>query len=115
MSSNQSVGTIPPKQSPIYQGCGVTSLASLVALVRASGTGLLSLSEYLASDSHLPFAHTPFRFKALVFTLIRAFEFNLAVSREDIAKKATIVMRPIVKSEADKGNQMPMLMKAYRR
>ncbi|KAJ3480235.1 hypothetical protein NLI96_g8502 [Meripilus lineatus] len=65
--------------------------------------------------SCIGYRFTLVEFKALVFTLIRAFEFNLAVSREDIAKKATIVMRPIVKSEADKGNQMPMLMKAYRR
>lgn len=52
-----------------------------------------------------------FRFKALVFTLIRALEFELAVSPEDIVKKSLIVMKPAVKGEIEKGNQMPMLVR----
>ncbi|TFY55501.1 hypothetical protein EVJ58_g8212 [Rhodofomes roseus] len=53
--------------------------------------------------------------KALIFTLIRAFEFELAVPASDIIKKATVVQRPMVKSEMDKGNQMPLLLKRYQR
>ncbi|KAF7353977.1 hypothetical protein MVEN_01084200 [Mycena venus] len=50
--------------------------------------------------------------KAILFTLIRAFEFELAVPIEDIGKKATpIVQRPIVLSEKEKGNQMPLLVR----
>ncbi|KAJ7767044.1 cytochrome P450 [Mycena maculata] len=50
--------------------------------------------------------------KALLFTLIRAFEFELAVPIEDVGNKATdIVQRPIVKSEPEKGNQMPLLVR----
>ena len=55
------------------------------------------------------------RFKALVFTLIRAFEFDLAVPAEDILKKSNIVTRPIVKGEPEKGNQLPLLVSLYRR
>ncbi|KAJ7466262.1 cytochrome P450 [Mycena galericulata] len=50
--------------------------------------------------------------KALLFTLVRAFEFELAVPREDVGKKSMfIVQRPIVLSEMGKGNQMPLLVK----
>ncbi|KAJ7831962.1 cytochrome P450 [Mycena leptocephala] len=50
--------------------------------------------------------------KALLFTLLRALEFELAVPVEDIGKKATfIVQRPIVRSEREKGNQMPLLVR----
>jgi hypothetical protein len=49
--------------------------------------------------------------KALLFTLIRAFEFKLAVPPEDIGKKSTIVQRPLVLSDPAGGNQMPLLLK----
>ena len=49
--------------------------------------------------------------KALLFTLIRAFEFELAVLPEDIVKKSAIVQRPLVVSEPQGGNQMPLILK----
>ncbi|KAJ6579990.1 cytochrome P450 [Mycena vulgaris] len=50
--------------------------------------------------------------KALLFTLIRGLEFELAVPIADIGKKANaIVQRPIVLSELAAGNQMPLLVK----
>ncbi|KZP09385.1 cytochrome P450 [Athelia psychrophila] len=52
--------------------------------------------------------------KALLYTLVRAFEFDLAVPAKDIISKQSIVSRPIVTSEPDAGNQMPLLVKAYR-
>jgi hypothetical protein len=52
--------------------------------------------------------------KALLFTLVRAFEFELAVPVEDILTKQSIVQRPIVASEMEYGNQMPLLVKPYR-
>lgn len=56
-----------------------------------------------------------YRIKALLFTLIRAFEFELAVPPQDIAKKAGIVQRPFVVTEPNAGNQMPLLVKPYNR
>jgi hypothetical protein len=52
--------------------------------------------------------------KALLFTLVRAFEFELAVPAKDIASKQSVVQRPIVTSEKEYGNQMPLLIKPYR-
>ena len=52
--------------------------------------------------------------KALIFTLVRAFEFELAVPASEIVKKATVVQRPLVKSEMEKGNQMPMFIRPAR-
>ncbi|KAJ7891297.1 cytochrome P450 [Mycena olivaceomarginata] len=51
--------------------------------------------------------------KALLFTLVRAFEFELAVPASDIGKKTSVVQRPIVRSEPTAGNQMPLLIKSY--
>lgn len=48
--------------------------------------------------------------KAILFTLIRAFEFNLAIPREDIIKKSAIVQRPFVKSDMKAGSQLPLLI-----
>ncbi|KAJ3482243.1 hypothetical protein NLI96_g7112 [Meripilus lineatus] len=53
-------------------------------------------------------------FKALLFTLLRALEFNLAVPADDIARRTAVLMRPVVKSEAEKGNQMPLLIRPVR-
>lgn len=53
------------------------------------------------------------RMKALLYTLVRAFEFELAVPAADIRSKQTIVSRPIVISEPEGGNQMPLLVRAY--
>ncbi|OCH86155.1 cytochrome P450 [Obba rivulosa] len=53
--------------------------------------------------------------KALIFILLRAFEFKLAVPADEIQKKSRMVQRPMVKSEMDKGNQMPLLVKRHQR
>ncbi|KAF8823953.1 hypothetical protein HHX47_DHR9000464 [Lentinula edodes] len=45
--------------------------------------------------------------KALLFVLIRAFEFELAVSPEDIVGKSSIVRRIHLKSEPEKGSAQP--------
>ncbi|KAJ7192531.1 cytochrome P450 [Mycena pura] len=50
--------------------------------------------------------------KALLFTLLRAFEFELAVPAADIGDKGTaIVVRPILRSDLAAGNQLPLLVK----
>ncbi|GLB35567.1 putative cytochrome p450 [Lyophyllum shimeji] len=53
--------------------------------------------------------------KALLFTLLRAFEFELAVPAKDIIKKSTIVQRPVLATDPDAGNQMPMLIRPVTR
>jgi hypothetical protein len=50
--------------------------------------------------------------KALLFTLVRAFEFELAVPRAEIGQKDTgIVIRPMLLSQPDAGTQLPLLVK----
>ncbi|KAG6909596.1 hypothetical protein DXG01_016635 [Tephrocybe rancida] len=51
--------------------------------------------------------------KALIFTLVRAFEFELAVPVSDVGKKSTIVQRPVLLSDPNGGNQLPLLVKPY--
>jgi len=51
------------------------------------------------------------RMKALLFTLIRAYEFELAVPPSEIIKKATMVSRPFVKTEMEKGSQLPLRLR----
>ncbi|KAI0357859.1 cytochrome P450 [Trametes cingulata] len=53
--------------------------------------------------------------KALIFTLVRAFEFELAVPPQDIQKKTSIVQRPLLRSAPEKGSQMPLLVKRIAR
>ncbi|KAJ7785145.1 cytochrome P450 [Mycena maculata] len=54
--------------------------------------------------------------KALLFTLVRTFEFELAVPVEDIGRKPTaIVQRPTVRSEPAAGNQLPLRVRAVAR
>lgn len=49
--------------------------------------------------------------KALLFTLVRAFEFELAVPPQEIGKKSTIVQRPVLRSDPDCRHQMPLLIR----
>ncbi|KAI1792352.1 cytochrome P450 [Ganoderma leucocontextum] len=53
--------------------------------------------------------------KALVYTLVRAFEFELAVPVEDIQKKSSIVLRPVLRNAPGEGSQMPLLVRRYKR
>ncbi|KAJ7243063.1 cytochrome P450 [Mycena rebaudengoi] len=53
--------------------------------------------------------------KALLFTLIRGLEFELAFPATDIGFGTTpIVQRPIVLSDRDGGNQLPLLVRPFR-
>ena len=53
--------------------------------------------------------------KALLFTLVRAFEFELAVPVEDVQKRSAGVQRPLILSAKEEGSHMPLLIKRYRR
>ncbi|KAI9068161.1 cytochrome P450, partial [Trametes sanguinea] len=52
--------------------------------------------------------------KVAMFTLLRAFEFELAVPAEDIGKSPTLLARPMRISDPEAGPQVPMLVRAYR-
>ena len=54
--------------------------------------------------------------KALIFTLVRAFEFELAVRQDDIKVMGPgAIARPFVSSEAEKGAQLPLILRPYKR
>jgi hypothetical protein len=51
--------------------------------------------------------------KALLFTLVRAFEFELAVPASDVGKRSAIVQRPFLRSDPENKSQLPLLVKPY--
>lgn len=51
--------------------------------------------------------------KALLFTLVRTFEFELAVSPEEIEKRSMVVTRPYLRGQKQAGAQMPLSVKLY--
>ncbi|KAG2353762.1 cytochrome P450 [Suillus spraguei] len=51
--------------------------------------------------------------KALLFTLVRAFEFELAVPASDVGKRSAIVQRPFLRSDPESKSQLPLLIKPY--
>ncbi|KIK32337.1 hypothetical protein CY34DRAFT_101741, partial [Suillus luteus UH-Slu-Lm8-n1] len=53
--------------------------------------------------------------KALLFTLVRAFEFELAVPALDVGKRTTLVQRPFLRSDPKSKSQLPLLVKPYRK
>ena len=70
----------------------------------------------LSSSNHPRADRSPFRrMKALVFTLIRAFEFEFAVPEDDIADIGAFIQRPGLRSEQDKGGQLPLLVRPVKR
>ncbi|EIM89578.1 cytochrome P450 [Stereum hirsutum FP-91666 SS1] len=50
--------------------------------------------------------------KYLLFTMIRSFEFELAISPEDIGRKTSVVGRPFIASNPAAGTQLPVLIRA---
>ena len=54
--------------------------------------------------------------KALLFTLMRTFEFALAVAKDEIQRQtSTGLQRPVLRSAVSKGAQLPMLVKRLRK
>jgi len=51
--------------------------------------------------------------KVILFTLIRSFEFKLALPAEEFTKRSMVVTRPYLKSEKNGRAQMPLLVKQY--
>ncbi|TFK46540.1 cytochrome P450 [Heliocybe sulcata] len=52
--------------------------------------------------------------KAIIFTIIRAFEVELAVPKEDVGKRSIMVTKPLLLSDPTKGNQLPLLVRAVK-
>ncbi len=48
------------------------------------------------------------RMKALLFSLVRSFEFELAVPKEEIISRISIVQKPYLKGQVDLGSQLPL-------
>ena len=65
----------------------------------------------LCSNIFLNLPSLCIRTKALLFTLIRAFEIDLAVSPKDIGLKPTSIRRPILLRDPNNSNQMPLLVR----
>ncbi|KAJ7480942.1 cytochrome P450 [Mycena latifolia] len=51
--------------------------------------------------------------KALLFTLVRAFEFEPAVPKGGIGPSASVLQRPVVLADAGKGSQLPLIVKPF--
>ncbi|KAK7692524.1 hypothetical protein QCA50_004154 [Cerrena zonata] len=53
--------------------------------------------------------------KALLFALVRSFEFTTSLTAEDfIIKQPAVVARPMLKSDLRKGVQMPLILKPFK-
>ncbi|KAI0633787.1 cytochrome P450 [Trametes polyzona] len=52
--------------------------------------------------------------KAILFVLVRALEFELAVPAEEIIVKTHPATRPFLKSEPEQGSQMPLIIRPYK-
>jgi hypothetical protein len=53
------------------------------------------------------------RQKALLFVLIRAFQFESVFAAGEIRRSGSGLQSPYVYSEREKGSQMPLMVKAY--
>ncbi|KAH9972118.1 cytochrome P450 [Lactifluus volemus] len=52
--------------------------------------------------------------KALLFTLVRSFDFELAVPSSDVTRRTVIVTRPLLSSDTEKGPQLPLILRAVK-
>ena len=55
--------------------------------------------------------HSAHRIKVILFTLVRAYEFELAVDPEEVIGVGLMTRRPALKSEPKKGAQLPLRMR----
>lgn len=51
--------------------------------------------------------------KTFLFTLVRAFEFQLDTSPGDVVRTGTVLQRPSLLSQPQMGTQLPLLVKEY--
>lgn len=75
---------------------------SIVELVFRSSRGM---------DASIKCCHC--RMKAILFTLIRKFEFELAFSTDDLRRKPNVIGWPHLLSQPEGGNQLPLKVKLH--
>jgi hypothetical protein len=51
------------------------------------------------------------RMKAILFSFVRSFDFELAIPASQITRKTMIVARPFVASELERGPQLPLIIR----
>ena len=51
------------------------------------------------------------RMKVLLFTLVRSFEFDLAIPAKDFGTTSIGVQRPVLLTDPKSSNQMPLLVR----
>ncbi|KAJ6475991.1 cytochrome P450 [Mycena vitilis] len=74
-----------------------------------------NLFTFFAGPSNcIGFKFSLVEFKALLFTLVRAFEFEPAVPSGGIAPTSAGLQSPMVLAEPEKGTSLPLLLKPYR-
>ena len=54
-----------------------------------------------------------YRMKAILFVLVRTFEFELDAEKEDVARTGTFLQRPSLLSQPEKGAQLPLRVREY--
>ena len=74
-----------------------------------------ALVEYVTSALRRHRSLTPasIRMKALLFSLIKAFEFRMALPKDRIKAKSSIIQRPVVDGEDE--NRLPLIVTSYQR
>ena len=51
------------------------------------------------------------RMKAIIFSFVRSFDFELAVPPDQIMRKSLTVTRPFLISDPDSGPQLPLIIR----
>jgi hypothetical protein len=49
--------------------------------------------------------------KAILFSFVRSFDFELAVPPDQITRKSLLVARPFLTSDPDSGPQLPLVIR----
>ena len=76
-----------------------------------TGSPSLSMCRSLVSIIILTDTVRSLRMKALLFAIVRFFEFELAVEPEDIVRRTNVVGRPFIDSNIEAGSQLPLLIR----
>jgi cytochrome P450 len=71
------------------------------------------LTFFAGPHSCVGFRFAVLEIKALLFTIIRAFEVKMAVQEGGIGRTAGTPQRPIVLAEGNKRSSLPLILKAY--
>ena len=82
----------------------------------AHGSQSLSMLFLRLMCRHSQWTHFAFstrRLKAYLFTLVGEFEFELGVPPEEIIPVGSLLQRPNMRSESEKGAQLPLIIRPF--